>query len=59
MSFGSVISQPSIESELPYNLDVKKTRGLQTFTNDLSELGINKNLIRNKKLLIELVARRP
>ena len=44
---------------LPYNLDVKTPRGLKTFTNGLSEVGIDKKLIRNKKLLADLVARQP
>ena len=42
---------------LPYNLDVKTPRGLKTFTEGLSEIGIDKKLIRNKKLLADLVAR--
>ena len=44
---------------LPYNLDVKTPRGLKTFTEGLSEIGIDKRLIRNKKLLVDLVARQP
>ncbi|KAK3706240.1 hypothetical protein QZH41_000391 [Actinostola sp. cb2023] len=44
---------------LPYNLDVKTPRGLKTFTNGLSEVGIDKTLIRNKRLLADLVARQP
>ena len=42
---------------LPYNLDVKTPRGLKTFTEGLSEIGIDKKLIRNKRLLADLVAR--
>ncbi|KAK3716939.1 hypothetical protein QZH41_004112 [Actinostola sp. cb2023] len=44
---------------LPYNLDVRTPRGLKTFTNGLSEVGIDKTLIRNKRLLADLVARQP
>ena len=44
---------------LPYNLEVKTPRGLKTFTVGLSEVGIDKRLIRNKKLLADLVARQP
>lgn len=46
-------------SLLPYNPDVRAPRGLKTFTNGLIELGINKNLIGNQKLLVDLVARQP
>jgi hypothetical protein len=44
---------------LPYNPDVRTPRGLKTFTNGLVELGINKNLIGNQKLLVDLVATQP
>ncbi|KAK3747953.1 hypothetical protein QZH41_006925 [Actinostola sp. cb2023] len=44
---------------LSYNLDVRTPRGLKTFTNGLSEVGIDKTLIRNKRLLADLVARQP
>ncbi|KAK3734073.1 hypothetical protein QZH41_019812 [Actinostola sp. cb2023] len=44
---------------LPYNLDVRTPRGLKTFTNGLTEVGIDKTLIRNKRLLADLVARQP
>ena len=44
---------------LPLNLDVQAPRGLKTFTQGLSEIGIDKKLIRNKKLLADLVARQP
>ena len=43
----------------PLNLDVKVPRGLKTFTQGLSEVGIDKKLIRNKRLLADLVARQP
>ena len=43
----------------PLNLDVKVPRGLKTFTQGLSEIGIDKKLIRNKKVLADLVARQP
>ena len=44
---------------LPYNLDVKVPRGLKTFTEGLVEVGIDKKLIRIKKVLADLVAREP
>lgn len=44
---------------LPYNRDVKPPRGLKTFTEGLAEIGIDKNLIRDKILLANLVAREP
>lgn len=42
---------------LPYNPDVRNPRGLQTFIKGLLELGINKSLIKNKKMLVEMIAR--
>jgi len=44
---------------LPYNLDVRTPRGLKTFTDGLSELDIDKKLVRNKRLLADLIARQP
>ena len=44
---------------LPYNLDVRAPRGFKTFTEGLAEVGIDKKLIRNKRLLADLVARQP
>ena len=40
---------------LPYNDDVAKPRALKTFIDRLAELGINKRLIKNKKILAELM----
>lgn len=44
---------------LPYNPDIRPPRGLKTFTKGLVELGINKHLIGNQKLLVDLVATQP
>ncbi|KAK3735966.1 hypothetical protein QZH41_003831 [Actinostola sp. cb2023] len=41
------------------NFNPRTPRGLKTFTNGLSEVGIDKTLIRNKRLLADLVARQP
>ena len=40
---------------LPPNDDVTKPRALNTFLDELAELGIDKGLIKNKKLLRDLV----
>ena len=40
---------------LPHNDDVVKPRALKTFIDGLAELGINKRLIQNKKILAELM----
>ena len=40
---------------LPYNKDIAKPRALNTFLDGLAELGVNKNLIKNKKLLSDLL----
>ena len=40
---------------LPYNDDVARSRALKTFIDGLAELGINKRLIKNKKILAELM----
>ena len=40
---------------LPYNDDVTKPRGLNTFLDGLAELGIDKGLIKNKRLLSDLI----
>ncbi|CAH3199028.1 unnamed protein product [Porites evermanni] len=40
---------------LPYNDDVSKPRALNTFLDGLAELGIDKGLIKNKRLLIDLI----
>ena len=42
---------------LPQNDDVAKPRALNTFMEGLAELGINKNLIKNKKLLSDLLGK--
>ena len=44
---------------LPYNPDIRPPRGLKTFTKGLVELGINKHLIGNQKLIVDLVATQP
>jgi len=44
---------------LPYTIDIKAPRGLVTFTKGLAEVGIDKKLIKNKRLLADLVARQP
>ena len=40
---------------LPHNDDVTKPRALNTFLDGLAELGIDKGLIKNKKLLSHLI----
>lgn len=40
---------------LPHNADVTKPRALKTFIDGLAELGIDKHLIKNKKILTELL----
>ena len=40
---------------LPHNREVTKPRALNTFLDGLTELGINKGLIKNKKLLSDLI----
>ena len=40
---------------LPYNDDITKPRALNTFLDGLAELGIDKGLIKNKKVLNELI----
>ena len=40
---------------LPYNNEVTKPRALNTFLDGLAELGIDKGLIKNKKLLSDLI----
>ena len=40
---------------LPHNNEVTKPRALNTFLNGLAELGIDKGLIKNKKLLSDLI----
>ena len=42
---------------LPYSLDIKAPRGLSTFIKGLVEVGIDKKLIGNKRILADLVAR--
>ena len=39
----------------PHNNDVTKPRALNTFLDGLEELGIDKGLIKNKKLLSDLI----
>ena len=40
---------------LPHNDDVTKPRALNTFLDGLAELGIDKGLIKNKKLLSDFI----
>ena len=40
---------------LPRNNEVTKPRALNTFLDGLAELGIDKGLIKNKKLLSDLI----
>ena len=40
---------------LPHNKDVAKPRALNTFLDGLAKLGVNKRLIKNKKLLSDLL----
>ena len=40
---------------LPHNEDVAKPRALNTFLDGLAELGVNKRLVKNKKLLSDLL----
>ena len=40
---------------LPRNMEVTKPRALNTFLDGLAELGIDKGLIKNKKLLNDLI----
>ena len=40
---------------LPHNSDIAKPRALNTFLDGLAELGDNKRLIKNKKILSELL----
>ena len=40
---------------LPHNNEVSKPRALNTFVDGLAELGIDKGLIKNKKLLSDLI----
>ena len=40
---------------LPHNNDVTKPRALNTFLDELAELGFDKSLIKNKKLLSDLI----
>ena len=40
---------------LPHNNEVTKPRALNTFLDGLAELGIDKDLIKNKKLLSDLI----
>ena len=40
---------------LPRNNDVTKPRALSTFLDELAELGFDKGLIKNKKLLSDLI----
>ena len=42
-------------SLLPHNNDVAKPRALSTFLDELAELGFDKGLIKNKKLLSDLI----
>ena len=40
---------------LPHNNEVTKPRALNTFLDGLAELGVDKGLIKNKKLLSDLI----
>ena len=40
---------------LPHNDDIVKPHPLKTFIDGLAELGINKRLIQNKRILAELL----
>ena len=40
---------------LPHNADVTKPRALNTFLGGLAELGIDKHLIKNKKIMTDLL----
>ena len=40
---------------LPHNAEVTKPHALNTFLDGLAELGIDKGLIKNKKLLSDLI----
>ena len=40
---------------LPHNDDVTKPRALSTFSDGLAELGVDKGVIKNKKVLIDLI----
>ena len=40
---------------LPHNEDVAKPRALNTFLDGLAELGVNKRMIKNEKLLSDLL----
>ena len=42
---------------LPHNDDVVRPRALKTFIDGLAELGINKRLIQNKIILVELMGK--
>ena len=42
---------------LPHNDDVTKPRALKTFIDGLAELGINKRLIQNKRILAEVLVK--
>ena len=39
----------------PHDIDVTKPRALNTFLDGLAELGVDKGLIKNKKLLSDLI----
>ena len=43
---------------LPHNNDVTKLRALNTFQDGLTELGIDKGLIKNKKLRSDLIKKK-
>ena len=40
---------------LPYNTDVARPRALNTFLDGLAQLGVDKRLIKNKKVLSEIL----
>lgn len=42
---------------LPYNPDVSKPRALNTFLEGIAELGISKHLIKNKKVLADVIVK--
>ena len=43
---------------LAYNEDVTNPRALNTFLDGLAEVGIDKQLIKNKKLLCDLIEKK-
>ena len=42
---------------LPYNSEINRPRGLNTFIDGIAEIGINKKLVKNKALLPKIISR--